>query len=151
MVLASAYSGLMTDAQGEGTRTIAITATPHPMGRYGLTHLLINVDGVEYAGTWTRRGQWQVPANRPVAVAVAMRNMGSRGYVGAAQFIVQPDGPSELEYKAPAFYTAPGDLGPRGTVVHNGKDSYAKFVGITVAIAVVTVSALTVGLLLLFL
>lgn len=123
-------------------RTLGLVARPYPMGRYFLTSLLINVDGVEHLGRFYTRGVWQVPADRPVSVAVAMRATGSRKYYGAAHVVLPPGAPTELEYKAPAFFDAPGALGPPGTVVHNGKDSHAKFVGIAVCVSIAFVALL---------
>jgi hypothetical protein len=110
-----------------GLRTVGITAVPHPMGRYAWQRPVIWLDGVPQQGEW-RRGQWQLPADREVRIAVAFQGTGAGNFQGLAEYVLPPGGDVELEYLAPAFWTAPGALGPAGTVQRQGTGAHAKWV-----------------------
>jgi len=100
----------MTDAQ---LRTVGITAHSHPLGRYSYVVPLIFIDGVSQLGEWNLRGQWQLPADRPVTIGVAQKKNGSPNLFAFAELVLPPGGDIELEYRAPGFWSAQGFLGPR--------------------------------------
>ena len=100
----------MTDAQ---LRTVGITAHSHVLGRYGYVVPLIFIDGVSQLGEWNLRGQWQLPADRPVTIAVVQKRTGSQGVFAPAEIVLPAGGDIELEYLAPGFWSARGVLRPR--------------------------------------
>ena len=108
-------------------RKVGITARPHPMGKYAWEQVVISIDGVTQAGRW-QRGEWQLPANRAVPIVVAIQRAGGGRLYALAELVLPPGGDIELEYLAPAFWTAPGALGPLGTVQRQGSNAYAKWV-----------------------
>ena len=117
------------------SRPLSVTLVPHPMGRYGTVTPAIFVDGVQQEFAWGT-GVWQVAADRPVTVAVMFWDeLGTRR--GFAEYTVQPGELPDLEYRAPSFVTAPGALGPRGTVSHQGNNSYAIQIAIGIGFVVV--------------
>ena len=127
------------------SRPLSVTTVPHPMGRYGSVTPAIFVDGVQQEFSWGT-GVWQVASDRPVTVAVMIWDeLGTRR--GFAEYTVQPEDVPDLEYRAPAFVTAPGDLGPRGTVRHRGADRHWLMIAIGVAAIVVAlgVTALVIA------
>ena len=129
-------------------RTVGITLTPFPMGRYREVTLAIVIDGVSQPAKWGR-GQWSLPADRPVTIAAMMFSIwGKKRRYGFVEYVLPPGSDIELEYKAPAYFSAPGAMGPVGAVRTEGTGSYARFVGITVAIAAVVAVGLSLGLLL---
>jgi len=108
------------------------------MGRYGTVTPAIFIDGVQQRFEWGT-GVWQVAADRPVVVAVMIWDeLGKRR--AFAEYTVQPDEVPDLEYRAPAFFTAPGDLGPRGTVEHQGNNKYAIQIAIGIGFLVVALA-----------
>ena len=104
------YSGLMTDGP---LRTVGIIARSHPLGRYGYVVPLIFIDGVSQLGEWNLRGQWLLPADRPVTVAVAQKKTASQQIFAPAEIVLPIGGNIELEYVAPGFWSARGLLRPR--------------------------------------
>ena len=109
------YSGSMTEAQ---MRTVGITARSHPLGRYSYVVPLIFIDGVSQLGEWNLRGQWQLPADRPVTIAVAQKKTATQHIFAPAEIVLPAGGDIELEYQAPGFWSAQGVLTPRA--VQNG-------------------------------
>ena len=126
------------------TRTVGITAIPHPMGKYAWEHVVISIDGVASPGQW-RRGTWQLPPDRPVTIAVAMQTTGSGRLHALAEYLLPPGGDVELEYLAPAFWTAPGALGPAGTVQRQGTSAYTNWV-VFAGIGAVLLAAIALGI-----
>ena len=124
------------------TRALSVLLVPHPMGRYGTVSPAIFIDGVQQKFSWGT-GVWQVPADRPVVVAVMIFDE-LRRRRGFAEYVVQPGEPSDLEYRAPSFFTAPGHLGPRGTVRHQGNDKYVIQIAAGVGFVVLALLVMTV-------
>lgn len=117
------------------SRPLSVTLVPHPMGRYGTVTPAIFVDGVSQEFVWGT-GVWQVASDRPVVVAVMIWDeLGKRR--AFAEYTVQPGEVPDLEYRAPSFFTSPGDLGPRGTVKHQGNNKYAILIGVGIGFLVV--------------
>ena len=117
------------------SRPLSVTLVPHPMGRYGTVTPAIFVDGVQQEFSWGT-GVWQVASDRPVVVAVMIWDeLGTRR--AFAEYTVQPDEVPDLEYRAPSFVTAPGALGPRGSVKHQGNNKYAIQIAIGIGVLVV--------------
>jgi hypothetical protein len=100
----------MTDAQ---LRTVGITVHSHPLGRYSYVVPLVFIDGVSQLGEWNLRGQWRLPADRPVTIAVAQKKTGSQALFAPAEIVLAAGGDVELEYRAPGFWSAQGALTPR--------------------------------------
>lgn len=71
---------------------------------------------------------WRSPANGGAASAVAVHRTGGTKLSGLANYVLMPCGDAEVEYLAPAFWTAPGALGPLGTVQRQGTAAYAIWV-----------------------
>lgn len=127
------------------SRPLSVTLVPHPMGKYGTVTPAIFVDGVSQQFAWGT-GVWQVADDRPVTVAVMIWDeLGTRR--GFAEYTVQPGEVPDLEYRAPAFVTAPGDLGPRGTVTHqgNGKNATLIVIGVGILVVALVVTAVAVA------
>ncbi len=99
----------MTDAQ---LRTVGITLHSHPLGRYSYIAPLIYIDGVMQLAEWRLRGQWQLPADSAVTIAVAQKVAGSGQLHGLAEIVLPAGGDIELEYRAPGFWSAQGTLIP---------------------------------------
>lgn len=119
------------------SRPLSVTLVPLAMGKYGSVTPAIFIDGVQQQFSWGT-GVWQVAADRPVVVAVMIWDeLGRRR--GFAEYTLQPDEVPDLEYRAPAFITAPGALGPRGTVAHLGMDKYWLVIGLGGVFVVVAV------------
>lgn len=103
------YSDPMTDAP---LRMVGIIARSHPLGRYSYVVPLIFIDGVSQLGEWNLRGQWLLPADRPVTVAVAQKKTASQQIFAPAEIVLPAGGDIELEYHAPGFWSAQGILRP---------------------------------------
>ena len=102
----------MTDS----LRTIGITATSHPLGRYSYIVPLIFIDGVSQLGEWNLRGQWRVPADRAVTIAVAQKRTGSLQLFALAEIVLPPGGDLELDYRSPGFWSSQGVLAARPVI-----------------------------------
>ena len=137
------YSDSMTDAQ---LRTLTLTTTKRGGGEYRMKTLALAIDHVPQTARWGT-GSWQVPADRPVTITVCMFDKQRR--LGFAEYVLQPGARADLEYKAPAFYDAPGAIGPRGSVVAGGSRTWlwASVIGVGFVLAVPVI--LLFGLLLL--
>ena len=114
------------------------------MGRYAWQRPVIWLDGAPQPGEW-RRGQWQLPADHTVRIAVAYQGTGAGSFQGLAEYVLPPGGDVELEYLAPAFWTAPGALGPAGTVQRQGTSAYANWV-VFAGIGAVLLAAIALGI-----
>ena len=124
------------------TRTLELTTTPYPWGRYGMVDLVIAIDGVPQPAQWGT-GRWQIPVDRPVTVDVHLQS--GRRVAGAGRHVIPPGGEVRLEYKAPAGWGSPGALGPVGTVHHEGTDRHAITSAVLIG-GVVLVSLVVVGI-----
>ena len=101
----------------EPLRTVGITAHSHPLGRYSYVVPLIFIDAVSQLGEWNLRGQWRLPSDRPVTIAVAQKRTASLHLFALAEIVLPVGGDIELEYRAPGFWSARGVLIPRAAQV----------------------------------
>ncbi|MEW2353533.1 hypothetical protein [Spirillospora sp. NPDC029432] len=77
----------------------------------------VSIDGSEYPRHWGRTA-FEIPADRPVAVAVFQRFRGTQA--GLATTVLPPGAPPALEYRGPAHLAMAGEVGPPGTVRQRG-------------------------------
>ena len=101
------------------TRSISITATKPPMQVLNPAQPAISINGVAQPAQWGT-GRWDVPRDEPVVIRVGSFS-GSMHY-GMVEYVLQPDAPADIEYKAPAVLDRPGAIGVRGTVTHGGNN-----------------------------
>jgi hypothetical protein len=109
----------MTDARVAPTRNIGITTTQAQNALLYTIQPCIVIDGVAQSAQWGI-GRWDVPRDKPVTITVWAQR-GSMQY-GLATYVLAPDGPSEIQYKAPSILDRPGSIGPRGSVTHAGNN-----------------------------
>ncbi|MEI2712407.1 MAG: hypothetical protein V9G04_03705 [Nocardioides sp.] len=90
----------------------------------------VGVDGMQHPIPWDIGSlRLEVPADRPVSLSI----VGTGRYAGAATYVLEPDGPDELEYLGPAHPSQAGLIGVPGTMTRQGKGLQA---GLLVALAI---------------
>ena len=94
------------------TRVLRLNTRRGVVAKAGVT---VGIDGAHYHQGWGRTA-FEIPADRPVHVAVSQGG----GQIGVAATVLNPEQPSELEYRGPAALYRAGTIGAPGTVKQRG-------------------------------
>lgn len=94
-------------ADAEATRRIELLLRKPRLALYAGVRPTLVIGGRGQPTQWGR-GTWQVPADRPMTIGVFLFNRLWR--FGAAEFTLEPQDASALEYRAPVLPFLPGRL-----------------------------------------